>query len=346
MRTVASVASMSIVGPSIAAAGGGEPPAGPDPIFAAMERCIRAEAAYLATDEDVSDELSDDTVAAREALARTRPTTFTGLAAYLRFLSHQSREVLGTFFFDNDRENTAFIENLDHAVAALLRGPGDPAAGGDAELLRLGASLDVAIAAAATTRRDLDAAEAEYEAHPVVRSDALRLREGDERFPIPINTIDGFYCLATDVDRLRLEQARGWQRFYAWPDAPNVFDEARFLSQRAGEIITAYDEWITACEAHDAEFDTERLDAEYDAKIEELDRLWKCIANIRATTVEGLAVKARLARYHRGRNCGDEPEMFASEDHEIGINICDDLAELTAAEKAPTRFATGIETVA
>jgi hypothetical protein len=326
MRTVASVASISIVAPSIAASSVAEPPAARDPIFAAMERWELAEAAFHAADEesDLADELGDEAVAARVALASTRPTTFTGLAAYLRFLSSQSG-VLGTFFFDDQYESMAFVKSLDRALAALMRVPADPATG-DAELLMLGASLDVAIAAAASASRDIDAAEAQYEAH-IVPGDALRFRKGDELFPMRFTIVDGYFE-GSDVEALRKAQAIGWQAYFV--AAPEAFE--RRLRDRAGEIIAAYDAWTAAAEAKIEELGIERLDAEYDARLGEVDRLWKRIANIRATTVEGLAVKARVARFHRARcRASEQPEdMFASDDHAIGCNICDDLAELMA----------------
>jgi hypothetical protein len=222
-------------------------------------------------------------------------------------------------------------------------------AAGDAELFRLGASLDVAIDAAEIARCDLNAAEAEYDAGKPARSDALLWREGDQFFAMHFRLVDGYY-MAGDVEALRQQQARGWRGHFppassALGKKLNADDWPRRARERAAEIVGAWDEWIAATEELAQTLGTARLDAEYDARLLELDQMWERIAGIRATTIAGLAVKARLAQFHRCRSRGAADEDFANDGHEIGCNICDDLAELAAVEKPAERFAVA-ETVA
>jgi hypothetical protein len=251
MRTVASVASVSVLAPSIVSASLAEPAAPSlDPIFAAIERYERAFAEFNRLGAlDEAGEVVDfgantrEVLASRLNLASTAPATLSGLAAYARFLDHQSSVVFGEGFFDdqvNDKaEPLAFFASLNRSLGSLLRISGEPRGDGDAELLRLGVQLDAAIATAETARR-----------------------------------------------------------------AAHAADDAG-------------------------------LDLAYDQALGDLDRLWKPISRLRATTVEGLAVKARLAQFHRHRS----REEFCSDDHEIGGNICDDLAELSAVEKSAVNLA-------
>jgi hypothetical protein len=359
--SVASVASVSILAPSIVSASVAEPAASaPDPIFAAIERYQRASAGSdrlcdLADAGEVVDceASTEEILASRLNLASTAPTTLLGLAAYARFLDHQSSVVFGEGFFDEElngrAEQHAFFASLNRSLAGLQRAAADFTADGDAELLQLGASLDLAIGAAEIARRDLNAAEAKHEAHKPLPSDAMRRRDGDEIFPIQFDLVDGFYTSA-DIGKLRRRQAKGWENFFdAVPRRMrgmfNAEDWMRRARERADEIIGAADAYTAARREQATSLGLARLDTQYDARLDDLDRLWQSIANIRATTIEGLAVKARLAQFHLNRGRGLAPLEFAGDDHEIGCNICDDLVELTAVEKAAPHFA-GPETVA
>jgi hypothetical protein len=91
----------------------------PDPILAAMERYQAAHVASLAegTPVDVSP------LAAREALAKTAPTTPRGLVTYLDFVISESGELSSpdfvTFLFDGDEENLDFARSLARAVRGM-----------------------------------------------------------------------------------------------------------------------------------------------------------------------------------------------------------------------------------
>jgi hypothetical protein len=106
MRTVASVASVSVLAPSIVSASVAEPATSAlDPIFAAIERYLRASAESdrlcdLADAGEVVDceASTEEVLASRLNLASTAPTTLLGLAAYARFLDHQSNVVFGEVF--------------------------------------------------------------------------------------------------------------------------------------------------------------------------------------------------------------------------------------------------------
>ena len=99
-----------------------------DPIFAAIDRCGQADAAFVAAshrfDETGTVEADIATkkavaafAAARLTLARTVPTTPAGLAAIMGFVWRQTVEY-GRIYFD-DAELAAFIFSVASAAQAL-----------------------------------------------------------------------------------------------------------------------------------------------------------------------------------------------------------------------------------
>jgi hypothetical protein len=95
----------------------------PDPIFAAMEWYLASEAKIDALPDDGDERLLQAALAestrGRRALAETVPTTLAGLAAFARFLEHQSRVVLDGAFFVDDREHLAFYGSLARSLEAI-----------------------------------------------------------------------------------------------------------------------------------------------------------------------------------------------------------------------------------
>jgi hypothetical protein len=101
---------------------------GRDPIFAAIDRCRQADAAFVAASHrfDETGTVEADTAAkkaaaafaaARLALTRTVPTTPAGLAAIMGFVWSQTVEY-GRIYFD-DAELAAFIFSVASAAQAL-----------------------------------------------------------------------------------------------------------------------------------------------------------------------------------------------------------------------------------
>jgi hypothetical protein len=99
-----------------------------DPIFAAIDRCRQADAAFVAASHrfDETGTVEADTAAkkaaatfaaARLTLARTVPTTPAGLAAIMGFVCTQTVEY-GRVYFD-DAELAAFIFSVASAAQAL-----------------------------------------------------------------------------------------------------------------------------------------------------------------------------------------------------------------------------------
>ncbi len=130
---VASVAS-AVAAPAIAAIQSSDTA---DPIFAALERWQKIEIEchrLLDEESDGGINQSPRAAAAVEAiweerlrLAETAPTTLAGLAAYVRFLHHQSAVVLETSFFESEGEHDeqlAFFESLDRSVASIAAAHG------------------------------------------------------------------------------------------------------------------------------------------------------------------------------------------------------------------------------
>jgi hypothetical protein len=94
-----------------------------DPVFAAIERCRIAETANLL---EPSPPAADDQDPAREALARTVPTTPTGLAALITFVREQTAALEEFYFCDADNfderlngEQFAFLSSLNKAVRGM-----------------------------------------------------------------------------------------------------------------------------------------------------------------------------------------------------------------------------------
>jgi hypothetical protein len=114
----------------------------PDPIFAAMKKHValyeefNARSRYeddleesghklphASADDSRTPEMRDIvtvSVAAREELAATSPTTLAGLLAYLRFVHEQSCEE-GVCLFDGDDETLTFFESIGRSARALAR---------------------------------------------------------------------------------------------------------------------------------------------------------------------------------------------------------------------------------
>lgn len=124
LNVVASTGAPGSVAPSI----GGDGDRPDDPIYAAMDRWLRAEAVFEAAPEDDprSDELCEETVVARAELAAIAPTTLRGLIAYAQFLDEQS-EAQGCDFFGDDDQRANFYECLHRSLCTISSGP---AAGG------------------------------------------------------------------------------------------------------------------------------------------------------------------------------------------------------------------------
>jgi hypothetical protein len=102
-----------------------------DPIFATIDRCRQADAAFVVASHrfDETGTVEADTAAkkaaaafaaARLTLARTVPTTPAGLAAIMGFVCSQTVEY-GRIYFD-DAELAAFIFSVASAAQALASG--------------------------------------------------------------------------------------------------------------------------------------------------------------------------------------------------------------------------------
>jgi hypothetical protein len=120
----ASVPALALPATVAIAAPTAAPPAEPDPIFVAIERARRAEAAIDALDESVSADATiapaDECWAACSALARTVPTTPAGLAALTSFLREAEASLCGAGpYFDRAHDAQAFAISLDTAVRGM-----------------------------------------------------------------------------------------------------------------------------------------------------------------------------------------------------------------------------------
>jgi hypothetical protein len=108
-----------------ASTGGGA--SAPDPIIVAMRRYLLAEQkiAELPGEEEQTprmDAAINESANARRDLAATVPTTLNGLAAFARFIDHQSRAI-NDAFFDDDREHLAFYASLNQSLGIINGSP-------------------------------------------------------------------------------------------------------------------------------------------------------------------------------------------------------------------------------
>ncbi len=96
----------------------------PDPIFAALERCQRMEAACdeaaaAQTDpEDDIDAEASEALAARAALAQVVPTTWPGFAALISFVAERTA-FYSDHYFQNADEMVDYSRSLDQAIKRL-----------------------------------------------------------------------------------------------------------------------------------------------------------------------------------------------------------------------------------
>jgi hypothetical protein len=91
----------------------------PDPIFAAIDADRRADAACVAVDGNIPDELGDRSTAAYRALMRTRPTTPAGLAALTTWAREMADEIEGHSVLRAE-DFCALTATIDDAVKALI----------------------------------------------------------------------------------------------------------------------------------------------------------------------------------------------------------------------------------
>ena len=88
----------------------------PDPIYAAIEAFRRADAAVVAVDGDIPDELGDQCHEAYLAVIRTRPVTPAGLAALTGWVRERTDWLCANFSILPDEEQRAIAAAIDDAA--------------------------------------------------------------------------------------------------------------------------------------------------------------------------------------------------------------------------------------
>jgi hypothetical protein len=94
-----------------------------DPIFAAIDAHRRADAACLAVDGDIPDELGDQCHEAYLAVVRTRPVTPAGLAALTTWVRELTDWLCANSSILPNEEQRAIAAAVDDAVKALIARP-------------------------------------------------------------------------------------------------------------------------------------------------------------------------------------------------------------------------------
>jgi len=93
--------------------------AGPDPIFAAIDAFHRADAAVVAVDGDIPDELGDQCHEAYLAVIRTRPVTPAGLAALTGWVRERTDWLCANSSILPDEEQRAIAAAIDDATRGM-----------------------------------------------------------------------------------------------------------------------------------------------------------------------------------------------------------------------------------
>jgi hypothetical protein len=116
LLTVAAGGAIAAVVPTAAVAG---IPTAADPIFAAIDAFHRADAAVVAVDGDIPDELGDQCHEAYLAVIRTRPITPAGLAALTTWVRERTDWLCDNSSVLPDEEQRAIAAAVDDATRGM-----------------------------------------------------------------------------------------------------------------------------------------------------------------------------------------------------------------------------------
>jgi hypothetical protein len=177
----------------------------------------------------------------------------------------------------------------------------------DAALLELGrrwVSARVAVDAAMRRAREI---QAMVDAQTLPPPDALRYRDGDCQLGLKAcggKHLQGF-IMSGLIEELRDRPETFDLRTYARPRR----EDAEFIERRRSEIITAYNKWSSLKDRVAEDLGLTVADETLEAACCESDALEREILETAASTLEGLAVLARVVHNQLSvDNCGEEPE--------------------------------------
>lgn len=177
------------------------------------------------------------------------------------------------------------------AVAPLLSAPA-LAAGPhpDAELLRLASAYGAAHHEHDAALVEWRSVHARYEATRPARPNALR-RRADFHF---------FYgwagCNPHSPDFYQSGEVAEFFRGYTPPETTLCPKWRERQARRAREIVAAQDAWNAECERHAERTGYAEIERRCDEIADRCDDLGERVRGIRATTFEGIAAKARVAK--------------------------------------------------
>jgi hypothetical protein len=148
--TVAAVASVVSAGTLAAAAAmpataPGRPDCTVDPIFAAIDMYRQADAACIAVDGDIPDDVGDRWSNAYHAVLRTRPTTPAGLAALTTWAREKAAWLHDQASMMNGEDLCTLVATIDDAVRGMSGLKAWSPLRTDAELIELGARLELLV---------------------------------------------------------------------------------------------------------------------------------------------------------------------------------------------------------
>jgi len=92
-----------------------------DPIFAVLDAERRADAAVVAVDGNIPDELTDQHIAAISVVIRTRPTTLAGLAALTAWTRDRADWLLANGTVMDGEDLCTLTASIADATAALVK---------------------------------------------------------------------------------------------------------------------------------------------------------------------------------------------------------------------------------
>jgi hypothetical protein len=317
------IAAVPTTAPAMPSAAGDEQPF--DPIFAAIDMHRQAEAACTAVPhgEDIPDELGDRCSNAFRAVMRTRPTTPAGLVALTTWTREETDQLRknGSMLYAEDL--CTIVATIDDAARGMsgLKAWSPPAPANrprsDAELLSLAAKY---VATESEQSRLCELAnELEDAFLNEGKPEALRVRPSDAELGIHAF----FGRLGEDHNYLNID-------VLSWPEWPHpdskvevemgriiadrLYEPSAEARARADEIIAANDQWYRT----KGKKKPRRLVAIQRKRhqlVKLMNELDERIAEMPATTMEGMVAKARCAKAYDEDcrpDCDDPLSMFGA----------------------------------
>jgi len=243
-----------------------------DPIFAAIEAYRQADAACVAVDGEIPDEVLDRWSAAISVVQRTRPTTPAGLAALTSFARERSEWFIANGSVRSDEEEREIFAAIDDATRGMSGlAPWSP---------------PLPVAVASTPVRP----------HPDAKLIELGI-EYERLWAIEEPLGEKTERLLNAVNRLHIEKL----------GIDPEDKEACFAA-----VTARYSEWMETREDPDAEVGYNKAWSKFNRASKKTAKVGKKILKLMPTTMAGLLVRIRVIETHDALlDCEPEEQLVA-----------------------------------